>query len=74
MPWLINNWLVNSLPLLQKKNCKMIAMDWSKEQALVTAPKTIQLIKFTGNIYHAWDTTMFFISEEAKETILNSIE
>ena len=49
-------------------------MDWSKEQTLVTAPKTIQLINFTGNIYHAWDTTMFFISEEAKETILNSIE
>ena len=52
----------------------MIAIDWSKQQALVTAPKTIQQINFTGNIYRAWNTTMFFISEEAEETILNSIE
>ena len=32
-----------------KKNYKMIAIDWSKQQALDADPKAIQQIYFTGN-------------------------
>ena len=34
--------------------------------------KAIQQINFTGNIESTGQTTMFFIIEEAKETILDS--
>ena len=43
----------------------MIAIDLSKQQALDAYAKTIQPINFSGN--------MFFIIEEAKETILDFI-
>ena len=48
---------------------KMIAIDLSKQQALDNDPKAIQQINFTGNVND--NTTMFFITEEAKETILD---
>ena len=51
---------------------KMIAIDLNKQQALDADPKTKQQINFTGNLDRAGNTAMFFIIEEAKETILDS--
>ena len=42
----------------------------SKQQAVDAGPKAIQQINFTGNLDRAGNTTIFFIIEEAKETIL----
>ena len=50
---------------------KMIATDLSNQQALDTDPKAIQQIKFIGNLDRAESGTMFFIIEEAKETVLD---
>ena len=47
----------------------MIATDLSKQQALDANPRAIQQINFTENLDEA--ATMFFIMEEAKETILD---
>ena len=49
----------------------MISIDLSKQQALDVDPKAIQQIDFTGNLDSLVNTTMFFIIEEAKETILD---
>ena len=53
----------------------MIAIDLSKQLALDSDPKAIQLIIFTGNLNWGQNvndnTTMIFIIEEAKETILD---
>ena len=51
----------------------MRAIDLSKQQALDADPKAIQQINFTRNLGNEWneDTTMFFIIEETKETILD---
>ena len=53
----------------------MIAIDLSKEQPLDDGPKAIQQINFKGNINRGENvndnTTLFFIIEEAKETILD---
>ena len=49
----------------------MTAIDLSKQQALDADPKTIQQISFTANLDRDGNTTMFFITEEAKETILD---
>ena len=54
-----------------KKYYKMIAVDLSKQQALDADPKAIQQINFTANLDRAGNTTMFFIIEEAKETVLD---
>ena len=54
-----------------KKQYKMIAIDLSKKQALDTDPKAIQQINFTGNLSGNNNRLVFFIIEEAKETILN---
>ena len=51
---------------------KMIAIDLSKQQALHGDPKTIQQINFTENLDQSGNTAMFFIIDEAKETILDS--
>ena len=48
---------------------KMIAKDLSKQQAFDADPKAIQQINFTGNLDRAEGITMFFIIEEAKETV-----
>ena len=54
-----------------KDHYKMIAIDLSKQQALDTDPRAIQQINFTANFDRAGNTTMFFITEEAKETVLD---
>ena len=48
----------------------MIAIELSNQQALDADPTAIQEINFTGNFYQAGNTTMFFILEKVKETIL----
>ena len=48
----------------------MIAIDLSKQQALDGDLKAIQQINFTANLDQEGNTTMFFITEEAKGTIL----
>ena len=50
--------------------CKMIAVDLSKQQALDSDPRAIQQINFTANLDRA-NTRVYFILEEAKETILD---
>ena len=52
-----------------KDNYKMIAIDLSKQQALDADPRAIQQINFTANLDRVENTTMFFINEEAKETV-----
>ena len=54
-----------------KKYYKMIVVDLNKQQALDADPKAIQQINFTANLDRAGNTTMFFIIEEAKETVLD---
>ena len=54
-----------------KNYYKMIVVDLSKQQALDADPKAIQQINFTANLDRAGNTTMFFIIEEAKETVLD---
>ena len=50
---------------------KMIAVDLSKQQALDADPRAIQQINFTANLDQAGNTSVYFILEEAKETILD---
>ena len=54
-----------------KGHYKMIAIDLSKQQALDADPRAIKQINFTANLDRAGNTMMFFIIEEAKETVLN---
>ena len=54
-----------------KDHYKMIAIDLSKQQALDADPRAIQQINFTANLDRAGNTTMFFIIEETKETVLD---
>ena len=49
----------------------MISIDLSKQQALDGDPRAIQQINFTSNRDRAGNTTMFFIIEEAQETVLD---
>ena len=51
---------------------KMIAIDLSKQQALDADLRAIQQINFTANLDIAGNTRIYFILEEAKETVLNS--
>ena len=54
---------------------KMTPKDLSKQQALDVHPKAIWQINFTGNLNRGEDvndnTTIFFIIEEAKKSILD---
>ena len=50
---------------------KMIAIDLSKQQALDADPGAFQQINFTANLDRAGNTRIYFILEEAKETILD---
>ena len=52
-----------------KENYKMIAIDLSRQNELDADPRAIQQIIFTANLDRAGYTTIFFIIEEAKETI-----
>ena len=53
-----------------KNYYKMIAADLKKQQALDADPKAIQQIDFTANLDRAGNTRIYFILEEAKETVL----
>ena len=48
----------------------MIATDLSKQQVLDADPRVIQQINFAANLDRTGNTTMFFIIEERKETVL----
>ena len=50
---------------------KLIAVDLSKQQALDADPRAIQQINFTANLDRVGNTRVYFILEEAKETILD---
>ena len=50
---------------------KMIAVDLSKQQAVDADPRPLQQINFTANLDRAGNTRVYFILEEAKETILD---
>ena len=50
---------------------KMIAVDLSKQQALDAGPRAIQQTNFTANRDRAGNSGVYFILEEAKETILD---
>ena len=47
----------------------MLARDLSKQQALDTDPRTTQQIDFTVNLDRANNTRIFFILDEARETL-----
>ena len=47
----------------------MIAIDLSKQEALDADSKAIQKINFTANLDRAGNTRLYFILEEAKETV-----
>ena len=52
-----------------KENYKMIAIDLSRQNELDADPRAIQQANFTANLDRAGNTTIFFIIEEAKETV-----
>ena len=49
----------------------MISVDLNKQQTLDADPRAIQQINFTENLNRAGNTRIYFILEEAKETILD---
>ena len=52
-----------------KNYYKMIVVDLSKQQGLDAYLKAIQQINFTANLDRAVNTRIYFIFEEAKETL-----
>ena len=50
------------------KNCRLIAVDLSKQNALDTDPRAIQKIIFTGKASE--DVVVYYIPEQLKERIL----
>ena len=52
-----------------RKYYKMIAIDLSRQQALDADPRAIQQINFMANLDRAGNTRIYFVLEEAKETI-----
>ena len=50
---------------------KMNAVDLSKQKVLDADPKAIQQINFIANLDRAGKSRIYFILEEAKETILD---
>ena len=49
----------------------MIAIDLSQQQALNADPKAMHQTNFTANLDQEGQTAMHFITEEAKENILD---
>ena len=49
----------------------MTVIDLTKQQALYADPRVMQQINFAENLYRANNTKIFFIFEEAKETVLD---
>ena len=56
------------------ENYKTIAIDLSRQNKLDADPRAIQQINFTANLDRAGNTTIFFIIQEAKETIFEFSE
>ena len=54
-----------------KDSYKMITVDLRKHEILNSDLRAIQQINFTANLDRAGNTRIYFILEEAKETILN---
>ena len=54
-----------------KKNYRMIAIDLSKQEALDADLAAIQQINFPANLDRARNTTMLFVIQEAKQTVLD---
>ena len=54
-----------------KDSYKMIAVNLSKQQALDADPRAMQQINFTENLDRTGNKRIYFILDEAKETILN---
>ena len=52
-----------------KENYKMIAVDLSRQNELDADHRAIRQINFTANLDRARNTTIFFITEKAKETV-----
>ena len=52
-----------------KESYKMIAIDLSKQQPLDADPRATQPINFAANLDSDGNTTMFFITKEAKKTV-----
>ena len=50
---------------------KRTVINLSQQQAVDTDPRATQQINVTANLDTAENTTMFFIIEEAKETVLD---
>ena len=57
-----------------KENYNMIAIDLSKQQALDSDPREIQQINFTANLEREGNTTMFFIIQQARETVFEFLQ
>ena len=57
-----------------KENYKMIAIDLRRQNELDADSRAIQKINFTANLDRAGNTTIFFIIEEAKETVFEFSE
>ena len=53
----------------KKKKNKSITIDLSRQQTLDADPRAIQQINFTANLDRDGNITMFFIIEQAKETV-----
>ena len=68
-----NDYTIGCLPDYNyfKEHYMLIAIDLSKQQKLDADPKAIQQINFTGNLTRGEGALMFFIIEEAKETVLD---
>ena len=56
---------------ISKKYYKLIARDLSKQHKLDVDPKAMQQINFIGNLDRGEGAALFFIIEEAKETLLD---
>ena len=58
------------IPILENA-IKLISVDIRKQQKLDADPKAIQQINFTGNLWKEEGSTMFFVIDEAKKTLLD---
>ena len=52
----------------------MIVVDLGKQQALDADPKAIQQINIMANLDRAGNIRIYFILEEAKETVLDFLQ
>ena len=64
----LHNWLIGNY-FYFKENYKLIAIDLIKQHALDEDSRAIQQINFTANLDKGNGATMFFVIEQAKETV-----